>query len=682
MSKFVYHNTLSTTRLTQISESFFKPLTLAFALGTLLSCYSEQNQNSTYTAKHTVQFELAAPWKKYQRTTDDDLLTAGLGLEGLQTSNPPAVNKVRQRAYYSNIRALLDVTTNGGFGRLFGPKPGQTITGVEYIASIKPQSDRAAADYSIQIPDNFNTKVPCVIVAPSSGSRDIYGAVGITGFWALPKGCAVAYTNKGTGTGFYFVDLKQSFDAEGQLSSAPLLKSWVNEQRMPAGESKTWVATRHAHSGHNLQKDWGQYTLIAAQLALDALSEHFERPFNSDNTLIIAAGISNGGAAVIQAAENDEQNLLDGVVAGEPNISVKLSEFTLLHGNQPQTIKLRHTFYSFLLQGLLTPCANLVLMNTEGSNPILKMQAEQACQQLQKSKYIDAKSLDILAQKATQKLIDSGINPASLPLGPIYTTMGLWPALNATYASSYARLKLFEDPCGGAFEYPRHSPISTSSLAQIESIWPMSNGIPPTAGVILSRYKELRQSETPLNDYNQAFASQLCYLAWLDPELHQTLALSQFISKPMISALQQGLSETLVNGNLQRKPTIIIHGQADRLIPVNLSSRPYYWLNQTRFGTSSPLTYLEIQQAQHFDALLAYPPFDRSLSPLHPFFEQALDAMWAHLTSNKPLPKSGVVRPLLRQISNNQLEPLSEKHLTSIFNSEKHIIASETGLKL
>ena len=41
----------------------------------------------------------------------------------------------------------------------------------------------------------------CIVTGPSSGSRGVYGAIGTSGEWGLKQSCAVAYTDKGTGTG-------------------------------------------------------------------------------------------------------------------------------------------------------------------------------------------------------------------------------------------------------------------------------------------------------------------------------------------------------------------------------------------------------------------------------------------------------------------------------------------------
>src|SRR5207245_7150086 len=42
---------------------------------------------------------------------------------------------------------------------------------------------------------------PCIVTAASSGSRGVYGAIATAGEWGLKHGCAVAYTDKGSGMG-------------------------------------------------------------------------------------------------------------------------------------------------------------------------------------------------------------------------------------------------------------------------------------------------------------------------------------------------------------------------------------------------------------------------------------------------------------------------------------------------
>ena len=83
--------------------------------------------------------------------------------------------------------------------------------------------------------------------------------------------------------------------------------------------------------------------------ALQSLDAAFPAaaPFTFDNTRVIAVGISNGGGAVLRAAELDG-DWLDAVVAGEPNVFVE--------GARP--------LYDYTTQAaLLMPCALLHLQN-------------------------------------------------------------------------------------------------------------------------------------------------------------------------------------------------------------------------------------------------------------------------------------------------------------------------------
>ena len=56
-----------------------------------------------------------------------------------------------------------------------------------------------------QVPDLFDRDRRCVVVTASSGSRGIYGAISLAGAWGLARGCAVAYTDKGAGSGYFDV---------------------------------------------------------------------------------------------------------------------------------------------------------------------------------------------------------------------------------------------------------------------------------------------------------------------------------------------------------------------------------------------------------------------------------------------------------------------------------------------
>jgi len=140
---------------------------------------------------------------------------------GLQSATAPAIadplhptkEELRRLTIYTNYRALVDISTGGGFTVLYGPnvKPDGTaqdpsthkglIAGDEYLAFEKGDDGRAHVTMMVQIPDSFDPTNSCIVAAPSSGSRGVYGAIATAGEWGLKHGCAVAYTDKGTGNG-------------------------------------------------------------------------------------------------------------------------------------------------------------------------------------------------------------------------------------------------------------------------------------------------------------------------------------------------------------------------------------------------------------------------------------------------------------------------------------------------
>jgi hydroxybutyrate-dimer hydrolase len=109
--------------------------------------------------------------------------------------------------------------------------------------------------------------------------------------------------------------------------------------------------------------------------------------------------------------------------------------------------------------------------------------------------------------------------------------------------------------------------------------------------------------------------------------------------------VKTGMSEVRVTGNLRGKPTVIVQGRADALLPVNHASRPYVALSR-RVDAAADLHYYEVTDANHFDALVTFYP--RVLVPLVVYGRRALDLMYARLATGAALPPSQVVRAQAR----------------------------------
>jgi hydroxybutyrate-dimer hydrolase len=116
--------------------------------------------------------------------------------------------------------------------------------------------------------------------------------------------------------------------------------------------------------------------------------------------------------------------------------------------------------------------------------------------------------------------------------------------------------------------------------------------------------------------------------------------------------VQSGINEVKRAANLHGKPAIIVHGRADTLFPVAFTSRPYFGANKIVEGAASKLSYIEVTDAQHFDAFIggdaAIDGYDSRVIPLNKYFIESMNMMYAHLKSGAALPGSQVVRTVPR----------------------------------
>ncbi len=182
------------------------------------------------------------------------------------------------------------MSTAGGYGVLYGPNidlDGSNtlgegkVAGEECIAYADDGTSRKNATMMVQIPASFAPDHPCIITAPSSGSRSVYGAIGTTGEWGLKRGCAVAYTDKGTGNGAHdlqnnTVNLINGVRADAIVAGKDSnFTAWMT----PANHAAFNVAApnrfayKHAHSELNPEKDWDEHVLQSIRFAFHILND-------------------------------------------------------------------------------------------------------------------------------------------------------------------------------------------------------------------------------------------------------------------------------------------------------------------------------------------------------------------------------------------------------------------------
>lgn len=645
-----------------------KQVLLLIFLWIAFSVYSDESNRPSFLGAELV--------KSYYDGKNNDLLTAGWKISELAQrkqykkgsfTDPEWIRKV---AYYNNTIALLDTTEAGGYGSLFGPKSGHnTISGYEYLAYSLDVHNQVDATLMLQIPDNMNKEKACILVAASSGSRGIYGAVGTVGTWALEKGCAVAYTDKGTGTGFYFHDTQKGFDIRGRYtnSKANLLTYKPEASNTQFLEKYPQaVSTKHAYSGKNIEKDSGKFVIQASEFALYQLNRHFSEQkidtiFTKDNTMIIATSVSNGAAASLKAGELDQHDLIDGIVAAEPNITpIKNSQLSIIQGTKKIVKHSVPSYQYFVAQNLFVPCT--LLTEAAQKQPFFNSRPETIselgdwCTSLKKDGFITGNSISELANNALQELTDLGIAANQQKLAPFFQAIELWPAIAATYANQIGRFNMEDQVCNIYFSAidKNKNPIPLPESDRL-GLAANSNGIPPTAGVAL------RSSNLQLSEYQHAKC---------------------FYLQAQSTRLVKGIKELEATTDLNGIPTIILHGRKDSLIAPNHSARPYYAnaiksYNKRQLNnrhSKSNIRYYEIKNAQHFDAFISLPQFSDDFIPLHYYFEQSLDLMFEHLQAGAELPPSQVIHTISKRQSIGGIRKLTMGQLPPITRNNKSLI--------
>ena len=630
----------------------------------------------------------------------NDLLTAGLGKTGLGGVAPTALDplnptpaELRKLAIFNNYRAILDISAAGGYGTLYGPNVDAQgvittsegkIAGTELIAYSDDGTGKQNVTMMLQIPDTFNPANACIVTGTSSGSRGIYGAIGSSGEWGLKNGCAVAYTDKGTGTGIHDLQADTVNVQNGTRTDATAAgKNSIFTAALTALERTGFLAlwpnrfaVKHAHSQQNSEKDWGKYTLQSVEFAYFALNEKYGdlardgvsrlKKLTPANTITIASSVSNGGGAALAAAELDTQGLISGVAVAEPQMQlVPDARLSVTRGTTTQTGTGKSLYDYSTLANLLQPCAALVSPTTNVFNTVNTTLATNRCTALAANGLITGTTTAAQAASAMANLVAAGWQPESNDLQASHYSFATL-AVTLTYANAYGRFSVKDNLCdysfaatGAATSTTPSAPVAASAAALATSFGP-ANGIPPTIGINIVNNAS---SGGPLLD-----AASLSAGGVQDYNVGGALCLRELAIGSSANAVrvQAGIKEVLRTANLQGKPAIIVHGRDDTLVPVNFTSRPYFGLNKIVEGSKSKLSYIEVANAQHFDAFLGFPGYNARLLPLHRYFVQAMDMMYANLKSGAALPASQVVRTTPRGLTGAAVNPITPANVPPI----------------
>jgi hydroxybutyrate-dimer hydrolase len=497
----------------------------------------------------------------------------------------------------------------------------------------------------------------------------------------------VAYTDKGTGGAPHDLMRDTVPLIDGTRTSATLagnaaqFKAPLTDAQRNAFNAATpeRYAFKHAHSQLNPEKDWGRYTLQAVEMAFYVLNERYGRlvpglgvrlrTITPHNTIVIASSVSNGGGAAIAAAELDDDGLIDGVAVGEPAIEMPAAPGVAVRrgGSTVPTIAkplVDFTTYANLYQS----CAALSpqLGAAPGLAFVVASFAANRCQSLADKGLLAGTTTAERADAALAKLHAYGWEPDSDLLHASHAAFEVAPAVSVTFANALARASVADNLCGYSFAATNAAfgvgPLDGVALA---TMFATGNGVPPSSGVQLINNAGAFGVLRDLVSFSPSTLRQ-------DFNLDGALCLRNLVtgSTPQALALQHGLNQTRRDGDLHGKPTLIVHGRNDALLPVNHTSRPYTALNRQVEGRRSRLSYIEVANAQHFDGFIGLPAvlpgYDTRFVPLHLYLNRALDLMYAHLKQGAPLPQSQVVRTLPRGGTPGAAPALTEANVPPI----------------
>ncbi|MDY0036847.1 MAG: D-(-)-3-hydroxybutyrate oligomer hydrolase [Zoogloea oleivorans] len=650
--------------------------------------------------------------------TSDDLLTAGLGKTGLGSATAPTyasaaaptASELRRNAIYNNYRALVDANkAAGGYGTLYGPNIDISgndtlgegkIAGTEAIAYSSDASGKRKITLMVQVPNSFDKTKPCIVTATSSGSRGVYGAIGTAGEWGLKHGCAVAYSDKGSGNGMHDLAADTVNLIDGTVATASAAGTTAH---FAADISKSEldafnltfpnrIAYKHAHSRQNPEKDWGKYTLDAVGFAFYVLNEKYgtadasgkkPRIIRPGNTLVIASSASNGAGAALIAAEQDKLGLIDGVAVSEPQIQPKdMSGVSIKQGTGTVATLGKPLLDYFTYANLYQPCAALASDATGSPGAaFIAGYATNRCTALKAKGLLNGTTTQAQADEALQKLHTYGWTSASDVFHASHHALAT-PSIVVTYLNTYGRFSVTDNVCGFSFATTVGTAgatlgnvTATSPLVQA-GIFASGNGVPPTGGINLvyndasgGAKRDVLAVSPSTGLADGALDGALCARSLVtgsDPVTGSKLTGTLLAQSERV---QKGIAEVQVKGALDGKPAIIVSGRSDTLIPVNHASRAYYGASQKADDSKSRLRYYEVTNAQHFDSFIdnaALPGYDTRLVPLHVYFNQAMDLMYAHLKNGAALPASQVVRTTPRSGTAGAASAISASNVPAI----------------
>jgi hydroxybutyrate-dimer hydrolase len=316
--------------------------------------------------------------------------------------------------------------------------------------------------------------------------------------------------------------------------------------------------------------------------------------------------------------------LIDGVAVSEPNVNPKRDRsFTIQQGSGQPLVEHGRPLYDYMtLYTLYEGCAAATPQNTR---------ATQVCTDLKARGLLT----DGTPDEAQAKLQQYGLLPEQNALAATYWTSNVYQAVAVAYANAYSKASVTDNLCGFSYAFvdaagKPSAPLPPSNPALA---FAGSNGIPPTIGIQLIRNgvstTTAGTAPAPMADVDGAICLHNLWAGNNDAHRGR----DDRDDRDPAKRLRKGVEDVLATAGLHGKPTVIVHGRSDALIAVNHSSRSYYG---SALRKQQNIRYYEVTNAHHLDAFNGLlPGFSSAFIPLHVYFIEGLDRLYAHLKNGK-----------------------------------------------
>ena len=616
------------------------------------------------------------------RPPHDDLASAGLGQAGLSSRTPPTFQdplnptpaELRRRAIYENYRALSDTSPGGGFGSVYGPE--KPIPGTEVRGLVQDSTTVV-----VQIPDGFDPDNPKLLLVPASSSRGVYGGI-LLCEWGLQRGYTTVLCDKGCGTGFHNLSTNQTTTLDGVQAEADSTRPDLtfaapdSARALEAFNARHphRYATKHAHSGINVEARWGHYVLQSVEFAHSVLSALWPDLYRAEGCMVIATGLSNGGGASLRAAEQDEHALIHGLAVGEPNVCpIFHPGFKIRQGSQQPLAQHSKPLLEYAaIQNLFQPVASL--QPELECAPFSQDASKHRLRGLQRLGLWPGLGAAEAALRANEELRRSGILAEQNYLAPGHGSFGVYEAMCVALANCLGRYLVTDHLFGYSYaavdpQEKTPCPLDPQSVARL---YALSNGLVPTGGLEVINDLSVGgpvqsihsiSAGTSIPDSNLDGALKLHAVATgkcpVNGELEESLLECR-------QRIMEGSSQTRATAKLGGRPALIVNGRCDSIIAPNHASRSYLGRNLLVEGEAGSLRYIEIEHAQHLDALNALPGFEERFVPILPYLLQALELVEKAVSKEGGLPPSQVVRSKPRKRLTDGVEALRDEHVPPI----------------